>query len=94
MLRQHFATMTQTVLLMWLRHAGGCVELGLVTVHSAPSRVVTVTLPNSKTGHAPHSSFCGCGCDAGFVHIYRARYKNELLMQRVAHMLHICRHMN
>ena len=47
MLRQHFATMTQTVLLMWLRHAGGCVELGLVTVHSAPSRVITVTAPQS-----------------------------------------------
>ena len=40
--------LTQTVLLLLRRHAGGCVELGLVTVHSAPSRVVTVTPPNSK----------------------------------------------
>ena len=46
---EHFANMTQTVLLMLLRHAGGCGELGLVTAHSAPSGVVTVTRPHSPT---------------------------------------------
>ena len=45
--RQHFANMTQTALLMWLRHAGACVKLGLVTLHSVPFRVVTVTAPQS-----------------------------------------------
>ena len=41
MLRQHCATTTDTFLLMLLRHAGSCVELGLVTAHHAPSGVVT-----------------------------------------------------
>ena len=41
MLRQHCATMTDTFLLMLLRHAGSCGERVLVTAHHAPSGAVT-----------------------------------------------------
>ena len=47
MIRQHLATMTHGPFLLE-RQRGACVELGVVTAHSALSGVVTVTRPHSK----------------------------------------------
>ena len=44
MLRQHLASMTQTVLFLLRRHAGACVELALVSACSCISGVDKVTL--------------------------------------------------
>ena len=47
MIRQHLATMTHGPCCLE-RQRGACVELGVVTAHSALSGVVTVTRPHSK----------------------------------------------